>query len=252
MAELSVVIPAHNAGRYLARAVDSLLSQGLPGLEVVVVDDGSTDGSAAAVAGPSVRVVRRPRGGEAAARNAGVRASSAPFVTFLDADDLMAPGALASRLEHLKAHPAELAVGGLPARLIGEDGRELSRVFERMKADFGAPFRLDLAFYRSGRFFPVSCALYLYRREAFDRVGPYDESLPAAPDCDFHFRLLRSASVPILAVPVFDRRIHGGNLSLTGGGRPSFRPEIEEAVRTINRRHGIEPKEVSPWELDYL
>lgn len=254
MAELTVVVPAYNAGRYLKPAVDSLLAQDLAGLEIVVADDGSSDGSVSALEGLPVRVVRQKNKGEAAARNAGIRASTAPFVTFLDADDIMVPGALSSRLEYLTSHPAECAVGGLPSRLIDERGHAAGEVFARMSAWHSFPFRLNDAFYRAGGFFPVSCSLYLYRREVFDGVGFYDETLPAAPDCDFHFRLLKTASIPILPVPVFDRRIHGANLSLAGADARSmaFRPEILEAVRAINRRHGFDPKEIVPWELDYL
>ena len=78
--------------------------------------------------------------------------------------------------------------------------------------------------------------------------------MPAAPDCDFHYRLLKSAEIPILRVPVFDRRLHGANLSLTGAGAkaPAFRPEIVAAVRAVNRRHGYDPKEITPWEAEYL
>ena len=254
MTVLTVIVPAYNAGAYLKPAVDSLLAQRLPGLEIVLVDDGSTDGSLASIEGLPVRVVRQKNMGEAAARNAGIRAASAPFVTFLDADDLMAPGALSVRLEHLKSNPGESAVGGLPARLIDERGGVAAEVFERMAAKYSFPFRLTDAFYREGNFFPVSCSLYLYRRELFERVGFYDETLPVAPDCDFHFRLLKTVSVPILRAPVFDRRLHGSNLSLAGADTKtvSFRPEILETVRAINRRHGFTPKEITPWEMDYL
>lgn len=253
MASLSVVVPAYNAGAHLKTAVDSLLAQRLAGLEIVVIDDGSTDGSLHALEALPVRIVRQKNRGEAAARNAGVRESRAPFVTFLDADDIVSPGALEPRLAHLKANPGDAAAAGLPARLIGEDGAVLAEVFERMAAKLTFPFRLTDAFYRVGKFFPVSCSLYMYRRELFERVGPYDETLPVAPDCDFHFRALKSVSIPVLRVPVFDRRLHASNLSLTGQGRAmSFRPEILETVRAINRRHGFEPKEIIPWELDYL
>lgn len=252
MAALSVVVPAYNAGPYLKQAVDSLLAQRLPGLEVVVVDDGSTDESLAALSGLPVRLIRQANRGEAAARNAGVRAAAAPFVTFLDADDLLSPGALASRLEFLASHPDEQAVGGLPSRLIDERGGVAAEVFERMARTLSFPFRLTDAYYRGGSFFPVSCSLYVYRRELFDRAGFYDETLPVAPDCDFHFRVLKTVSIPVLRVPVFDRRLHGSNLSLTGGGGLAFRPEIIETVRAINRRHGFEPETITPWELEYL
>ncbi len=254
MTALSVIVPVYNAGAFLKTAVDSLLAERLPGLEVIVVDDGSTDDGIAAISSLPVRVVRQKNKGEAAARNAGVKAATAPFVTFLDADDVLAPGALSSRLDHLSSHPGESAVGGLPSRLIDERGLVAAEVFERMAARHAFPFRLNDAFYRQGSFFPVSCALYLYRREVFDRVGLYDESLAVAPDCDFHFRVLKAMEIPILKAAIFDRRIHGSNLSLAGAGTKalSFRPEILDAVRAINRRHGFDPKEIAPWEREYL
>ena len=254
MGSLSVVVPAYNAGAYLKAAVDSLLAERLPELEIVVVDDGSTDASVETLARLPVRLVRQKNAGEAAARNAGVRAASGRFVTFLDADDLIAPGGLAARLAFLEENPAERAVGGLPLRLIDESGAAIADVFEKMSGRWPFPLRLREAFYRAGSFFPVSCSLYLYRREIFDEVGGYDEGLSIAPDCDFHFRMLRRFSVPIFKIPTFIRRLHGGNLSLAGGGakRLAFRPEVVSAVRAINRRYGLDPKEIVPWELDYL
>ncbi len=254
MGSLSVVIPAYNAGAYLKAAVDSLLAERLPELEIVVVDDGSTDASIEAVERLPVRLVRQKNGGEAAARNAGVRAASGRFVTFLDADDLIAPGGLASRAAFLEKNPAERAVGGLPLRLIDERGAAIGDVFEKMSARWPLPMSLNEAFYRAGSFFPVSCSLYLYRREVFDQVGGYDESLSIAPDCDFHFRMLERISIPVLKIPTFIRRLHGGNLSLAGGGAKAlaFRPEVVSAVRAINRRYGLDPKDIAPWELDYL
>ena len=256
MSELSVVVPAFNAGAFLRSAVDSLLCERLPGLEIVVVDarSGSTDGSVESLAGLPIKVMRQPGRGEANARNAGVAAATGAFVTFLDADDLMTPRALAARLEFLKARPAESAVGGLPSRLIDARGGVVAEVFARMAAKYTFPFRLSDAHYRSGAFFPVGCSLYLYRRELLARVGPYDENPALVPDCDFHFRVLKLAEIPILALPVLDRRFHDGNLSLAGAGTSAmkFRPEILAAVRETNRRHGFSPKEIVPWEAEYL
>jgi glycosyltransferase involved in cell wall biosynthesis len=253
-ASVSVVIPAYNAGRFLRPAVLSVLADRSAELETIVVDDGSTDGSLASIEGLPSRVVRQKNLGEAAARNAGVRAASGRYVTFLDGDDLLAPGGLAPRLEHLEKDPSCGAVGGLPASLIGDDGARLAEVCERMKAKLTFPFALTLEFYRAGGFFPVSCSLYLYRRETLEGVGPYDEALAAAPDCDLHFRILSREAIPILPVPTFDRRLHAANLSLSGTGAegPSFRPEILTAIETVNRRHGMSPADVAPWEREYL
>jgi glycosyltransferase involved in cell wall biosynthesis len=253
-ARVSVVLPACNAGAFLRPAVLSVLADKTEGLEAIVVDDGSTDGSLSSLSDLPVRVVRQKNLGEAAARNAGVRAAAGAFVTFLDGDDRLAPGGLSPRLEFLEAHPAAWAAGGLPSALIDARGVRLADVFERMKAKFKPPLTLTREFYRAGGFFPVSCSLYLYRRETFARAGLYDETLAAAPDCDFHFRLLGLTEIPVLAVPTFERRLHSANLSMAGA-RPSelsFRPEVLEAIRLVNRRHGMDPAEITPWELEYL
>lgn len=250
---LSIVVPARDAGRHLRPAVLSALTAAGPDAEVLVADDGTTDGSVAALDGLPVRVVPVKGRGEAAARNSGVAASRGRAVTFLDADDLLTSAGLAPRLERLAAAPALLAVGGLPTDLIAEDGARLGEVFERMAARLSFPFELTADFYRRGGFFPVSCSLYVYRREVFDLLGGYDESLPAAPDADFHFRLLARAAVPVLRVPVFSRRLHGANMSMAGhSGARAFRPEVLSAIETVNARHGLAPSEIVPWESEYL
>ena len=253
-ARVSVVLPAYNAGPFLRQAVLSVLAENIEGLETIVVDDGSTDGSVDALSDLPVRVVRQKNLGEAAARNAGVRAADGAFVTFLDGDDRLAPGGLAPRLEFLEAHPGAWAAGGLPSTLIDERGGRLAEVFERMKAKLEFPFVLTQALYRAGGFFPVSCSLYLYRRETLARAGPYDEALAAAPDCDFHFRLLGLTDIPVLAIPTFERRLHADNLSMAGNPKRelAFRPDILDAIRLVNRRHGMKTAEISPWELEYL
>lgn len=251
---LTVVIPVRDAGRYLRPAVLSALRAGVTDAEVVLADDGTTDGSLATVADLPARVVPVPGRGEAAARNAGVRAAAGRFVTFLDADDLLVAGGLAPRVERLEAEPALRAAGGLPSALIDEDGALLAPVFERMAAKLSFPFALDTAYYRGGNFFPVSCSLFVYRREAFTELGGYDETLAAAPDADFHFRLLARGPVPVLRARAFDRRLHRDNFSLSGAdrGARAFRPEILDAIRAVNRRHGLEAAEIVPWENDYL
>jgi glycosyltransferase involved in cell wall biosynthesis len=251
---VSVVLPVRDAGAFLRPAVLSVLAARRDGLEVVVVDDGSTDGGVRSLEGLPARVLRREKRGVAAARNAGVRAAAGRFVTFLDGDDLLDARGLAPRLAHLEKNAGALAAGGLPASLIDERGETLAPVFERMAASMRFPFRLTLDDYRSARFFPVSASLYLYRREAFERAGPYDETLAAGEDADFHFRLLGLGAIPVLRVAAFARRLHGANLSLASarGKKSSFRPETLAALRVVNRRHGLAPADIVPWEADYL
>lgn len=254
-ARVSVVIPAYNSGPFLRPAVLSVLACAKDGAEAVVVDDDSTDGSVAALSDLPVRVVRQPRNlGLGSARNAGVRAASGAFVTFLDGDDLLTASGLGPRADFLEKNPRAWGVGGLPSTLIDENGARLAEVCERMKAKLSFPLNLTLERYRAGEFFPVQCSLYLHRRETFARVGPYDETRGAPEDCDFHFRLLEKTEIPVLPVPAFERRLHASNLSMAGA-RPrefAFKPELLEAIRRVNERHGMKPATVAPWELDYL
>jgi glycosyltransferase involved in cell wall biosynthesis len=252
MPALSVVVPTYDAGRFLAEAVESILTAPIA-VEVVVVDDGSTDGSVEEIRRLPVTIVRRPHAGDAAARNAGVRASRGRFVTFLDSDDLSIPEGLAGLLRFLEATPSESVAGGYPGSLIDERRRTIAPVFARMARAHGSPLRLTSSFYVRD-FFPVSCSLYVYRREVFDVVGPYDEGLRRCADCDFHFRVLKRFSIPVLRVAVFDRRLHGANASIAAAaGRPAtFRPDAIAEARLVNERHGYAPRDIVPWENDYL
>src|SRR5205085_4169423 len=105
---VSVVVPVHNGESYLRESLESVLAPGHVALEVIVVDDGSTDRSAAAAerSGPRVEVHRRERAGAGAARNHGVRVARGAYLAFLDADDLWTASSLAVRLEALCADPS--------------------------------------------------------------------------------------------------------------------------------------------------
>ncbi|RTL46504.1 MAG: glycosyltransferase [Burkholderiales bacterium] len=104
---VSVVIPCYNAERYIAATLEAVLAQAGSELEVIVVDDGSRDGSAARVARefPQVRLIRKANGGVAAARNAGIAAASHDWVAFCDADDIWLPGKLAAQFDAMDATP---------------------------------------------------------------------------------------------------------------------------------------------------
>ena len=108
---ISIVVPVYNGARFLAECLDSLAAQDHPAIEIVVVDAGSTDGSAAvaerfgAGRAPTVRVLRHPHRGLGTTRNAGVDAASGDFVAFCDADDTWKPHKATVQVRHLAAHP---------------------------------------------------------------------------------------------------------------------------------------------------
>ncbi|MBE0534885.1 MAG: glycosyltransferase family 2 protein [Phycisphaerae bacterium] len=104
---ISVVIPAYNAGRYIGRALDSVLAQTRPADEIIVVDDGSTDNTAEVVApyGEAVRFIQQENAGASVARNTGITAATCEWIAFLDADDEWLADKLHLQAEHLQRHP---------------------------------------------------------------------------------------------------------------------------------------------------
>jgi len=115
MSSVSVIVPVYNNRAQLRQAVLSLLEQEIPGLQVVVVDDGSTDGSADTVRDLPVHVVRQENRGHPSARNTGLAAARGALVGFLDSDDLAAPGGLGLLARRLADEPDWLVAGGMPA-----------------------------------------------------------------------------------------------------------------------------------------
>jgi glycosyltransferase involved in cell wall biosynthesis len=163
---VSVIVPAFNAELHIKTALDCIAGQGLPGLEVIVIDDGSTDRTAEIAAAHPIRarVVTRQNGGPGAARNMGLHLAQGSFLTFLDVDDKWPDGSLSRRLEVFQAQPATQMVMGC-VRFEGLDGTELAL------KPWAAP----------------NLGAGLYRREVFAIVGDFEPSL-LLDDVDWFWR----------------------------------------------------------------
>ena len=122
MPDVSVVIPCHNAEEWIGRAIDRALAQEGASVEVIVIDDGSTDGSldAAKVRGDRIRLETGPNRGACAARNRGLELARAPYVMFLDADDHVEGPFLTGALAALRARDADVAFGRICVDVMGE------------------------------------------------------------------------------------------------------------------------------------
>ena len=210
MARVSVIVPAYNQGRYLGDAIRSALAQTYRDLEVLVVDDGSTDDTRAVTrsfADPRVRYIHQANRGLSAARNTGIREASGEFLTFLDSDDQFLPEKLDLLLAAFDRNPA-LGFAAGEAVLIDEHGELMGEVFDRpLPAD---PSELLLAN-------PLHVGSVLLRRSWQDRVGPFDESLRSYEDWDMWLRLAR-AGCPMawVARPVSRYRFHGAQMTRIG------------------------------------
>lgn len=195
---VSVIVPAYEAEEFLAEALESALAQDHPSMEVIVVDDGSSDGTADVARAYPVTLVQRANGGPAAARNSGLERARGEFVTILDADDVWPADRLSSQLEHLCEHPEHGLVLGLTEVFItpGQRPPEHDPGFGPGDRVAGHP------------------ATMLARREVFGLVGPFDETLRLSEDVDW---LARAADAGVQAGRL-DRtllryRIHAGNTS---------------------------------------
>ena len=185
---MSVVIPCYNHALTLARAVRSALTQTLPPVEVIVVDDGSTDGSrdVAESFGSAVIFKQQRNRGAAAARNLGVRSATGEFLGFLDADDWWQPEFAASCSEFLRAHPICIAVStGLC--FVQNDGSctyAPADCFDGKKA-IGSPRVLESFFGFWAQHNHICTGSVLMRREAVLKVGMQNEILRLAEDLEF-------------------------------------------------------------------
>ncbi len=202
---VSIVVPCYNTESYLAAAIESALRQTHPRVEVIVVDDGSTDGSGRIVEafGERIVAVRQANRGLSAARNAGIAAARGEYVLLLDADDMLAPGCAASRARVLDADPGIGLVAGY-YREIDARGAMLSRIPELRRVGSLAAFRQAV---RRNWGPPVG---WTFRREAFERCGGFDPLLRSCEDWDFAVRVAtryRIAYVP--TVEAYYRRVDG-------------------------------------------
>ncbi|SNT01499.1 Glycosyltransferase involved in cell wall bisynthesis [Geodermatophilus pulveris] len=227
---IAVVVPAYNVERFVAATLHSVIDQTVTDWECIVVDDGSTDGTAAAAAEvirqePRMRLVRQPNRGLSGARNAGLRelSPSVEYVAFLDSDDTWCPTALADLVGALQCCPEAVGAWGW-AELMDERGEPLLPGFhpERQRDRRGlSGWRLrtvapdePLSFGEvvvAGPIWPP--AVGLHRRSAVAAVGSFDESLQQLEDWDFYTRMTRHGRyVPVLGQVAWYRQ-HPGQMT---------------------------------------
>jgi hypothetical protein len=205
-ARCSVVIPCRNYARFLDAAIGSVLGQRHVIVEVIVVDDGSTDETAAvAQAHRGVRLIRQPHRGVAAARNAGLRAADGEWIVFLDADDMLLPHAVEVGVGHL-AGDSHAAVAAGRALIVDGDGTE-------MPAHWSPPVTSG----HYGRLLSTNLiwtpGAAVMRRSAVLAAGGFLADRPAAADYALYLRLARTASFVCHDREVVMYRQHGDNMS---------------------------------------
>lgn len=234
-ARVSVVIPVRNTERYLRQAIDSALTQTLPPAEVLVVDDGSSDGSLAVARsfGDRVTVFEGVHGGIGATRNFGVERAAGDFLAFLDADDYWVPEKLAWQIEVLaRDHDLDLAFG---------------QVRQFYSPDIEVPDeerdRMARSVYEGHH-----AGTMLVRRESFHRVGPFDPVVRVGEFLDWYARATE-ASVRTAVVPrvVMFRRIHDQNsVTRHRASQTDYARILKAALDRRRAREGTPPSGGNP------
>lgn len=201
---VSIVIPCYNHGRFLAEAIDSVLKQTWSPVEIIVVDDGSSDNTRlVADQYPAVRYVYQTNQGLSAARNTGVHHSRGEFILFLDADDWLYADGIECNIRHLQQHPEAAFVSGAHDKV--DSNRNL--LSEEM-----SPVANDHYLRLLEKNYIGMHATVLYRRSIFDNVS-FDTSLRACEDYDVYLRIARHHPVLHHTRKIAAYRIHGSNMS---------------------------------------
>lgn len=199
---VSVIIPVYNGERFLAEAVHNVQSQNYDPLEIIIVDDGSTDRTAVIASQfyNKVRYRYQPNRGPSSARNRGIMMAAGNVIAFLDVDDLWSSDKLELQINYLASHPAVEIVQGLIQEMeLDHECNENALIFKES----------------SKPYYFVNLGSAIFRKSVFDKVGLFDESLRRNEDTDWFFRAWENniSKVVLHEVTLFYRK-HNNNLTL--------------------------------------
>jgi len=240
MPKVSVIIPSFNCELYIAETINSVLNQSHKNIELIVVDDGSSDRTREIVAsfGPQVRLIAQPNSGRCAARNRGIREARGEYICLLDHDDYWFFDKIERQLTEFKRHPE---AGGVYSNYI---------IWHRdVVGQFPVPDSIDLTNYSDGIDEELSGWIYhqfliniymltsaaMFRVEVFERCGVYDESLPYSEDWELWLRISREYPLIKLNRPTTLYRQHP--------------QQVNRVMREIDYRIELLSKAAEKWGL---
>ena len=236
---VSVLLPAYNAAATVRAAAESVLNGTSAALELIIVDDGSTDGTGAAVADLAaddrVRIISRPNKGLSASLNEAIAYASAPFIARMDADDVSMPDRLEAQLQYLADNPDVVMVGGQIRRIVKGQAESTSQLPLEHDDIVAALLRGQHA---------ICHSTVLIRRSALDRIGGYWEH-GVAEDWDLYLRLSEVGRIANLDRHLLDYTFHESGINASS--MLKVRVNIALAVRNHYRRtcglDTLEPRE---------
>jgi glycosyltransferase involved in cell wall biosynthesis len=210
---VSVIMPAYNAQKYIAEAITSVLKQTYSNVEFIIVDDGSTDGTAAVITSFSdarIQMIRKANGGAASARNEGIRRARGQYIVFLDADDSILPQYIYKHILSFEQHP-DAGMVYCDHKTMDEQGRSIKIL---RQPEYTERRHLIRDMFRCA--YPVIQPRGLLRRTVFDTIGLFDESLLIGEDYDLMRRfILHNYKAVRLPKALYLRRIQPESLTRT-------------------------------------
>ncbi|MFT5296789.1 MAG: glycosyltransferase involved in cell wall biosynthesis [Colwellia sp.] len=229
--EISVVIPAYNAGRYIEECINSVLAQKCSDLEVIVVDDCSTDNTRKIVSQFDANIVKyicldKNFGGPSKPRNVGVKAAIGQYIVMLDADDVLTGNSIQQRIEILKADQ-EIACVFSDGKRFDEtngdhSGTFLSQhsyfiaLFEKYNQSIWVKFTSKDAFRTLAKGDFILPSGLIVRKSVYDKIGLYDESVTNSQDLDMSLRIAKTYPIAYLDITSFKQRVHASSISAQG------------------------------------
>ncbi|MFH1641175.1 MAG: glycosyltransferase [Candidatus Omnitrophota bacterium] len=203
---VSIIIPSYNRSKMLRRAIQSVLNQTYPDFELIVVDDASDDDTEGTVRGlqdKRIRYIRHEKNrGGSAARNTGIRGASGEYIAFLDSDDEWVPEKLEKQITRIK--PSAPSVGFVFTGFIAISDKS-GKIFNRV-----IPQKTPNVYNRP---LTANGSSILVKRECFEKVGLFDETLGSCQDWDMAIRLSRSYDFDFIPEPLVRYYHHSGELS---------------------------------------
>ena len=235
----SVIMPVYNHAQWVAQAIESVLEQTVGDWELIVVDDGSTDGTPRvlqefAARDRRITVLRQDNAGPSAARNVALARATGAWLTYLDSDDLWLPDALAHYRQYIESHPEATFLYGFRHRLT-EDGAVVELPGEFQDRPTGARELFDRMY--------LSHLCVCYRRELIDQAGAYNPALHGCEDYELYLRMSRYCRFEPIGKATGLRRRHEGNLSTqTGFSRMQEGMVLRRYLEQFGGRDVIDPQ----------
>ncbi|MGH7146338.1 MAG: glycosyltransferase family 2 protein, partial [Nitrospiraceae bacterium] len=242
---VSVIVPTYNSGELLREALDSILAQTYKPIEIIVVDDGSTDQTreiVRAAGAPIHYFYQHNSGGCASPRNHGLRVASGAFLSVFDADDVMHPAKIERQVRFLQEHPDVGMVFSDYVNFSAAGRSPLShfKTCPKLETLLGRTRgRRELVLEPKGAARIMALENFtiasspMFRREVYAQVAGYDENLNASADFDFHYRVATRFNTGVLDEIGFYRRLHDANM--TGNLPKSLRDVIASRTMLLRR-----------------